>query len=243
MSKNKVETSYDFEAVTWNVYHSTNTKVLNPILQRQLAAGVTFFFMQEADGDDITKMLEGNGLQTFSYKEWRLAWVPEVWQKLSTSSRQLSKVVVKGKGSREFTVHGVLGRFKHKPTGKRLKALSYHTPAHVQRPEWNRGAPNRWEALQESFETITKLAKYSRTKHLLFAGDDNVDETKKGEPSKRWEFMLGETGMTQIQAPGGTKGKRRIDDFRFKNLVPVGKGRLAAGGGDHKLFACKFRFV
>lgn len=233
--------SNSFKAVTWNVYHATKVDELEPILEDLLSDGVSMFLMQEAGGRDITRLLEKYGLETYVFDQYRLAWDPEVWQRLSTRHRLTSNKKVFGKRG-AVKNHIVVGRFRHRFSRRKLKVVSYHTPAHVQRPEWNRRAPNRWRVLRDAMALFSRMARNAGIRHLLFGGDDNVDESRSsGGRKSRFNFLL-RTGLKQIQPPSGTHGNRKIDDFRVKGLEPVGRGYVRPGGGDHKLFVCRFRF-
>lgn len=230
-----------FKAVTWNVYMGTQVKVLRPIAKKLVTDNVSLFLMQEAGGSDITEMLKDLGLETFVYEQWRLAWNPKIWDASNVHPRRLSDVVVDAKDPNAMGWCAI-GKFTHKPSKLDLKALSYHTPSHVQRPEWNENAPNRWRSLQEQMEAMVRLARGSRIKYHLYGGDDNVDEDDGKAP--RWNFMLRTDPLRQIQAPKPTHaGGRQIDDFRVAGLKTVGPGSVRVGGGDHKLFIQEFEFV
>jgi hypothetical protein len=233
----------DVWMTTWNVFAGTDVDVLEPILQAELAAGVSFFFMQEAGGKDIDRMLRRNGLCTFVHDQFRLAWLPEVHEELHTRHRKTSNRTMDTAHGRKSN-YVALGRFRHKPSGRKWKAGSYHTPAHVQRVEWNRGAPNRWEITKDAFRLFARIAANALVPHVVFAGDDNVDERNAGDgPISRFDFLL-KGPLRQVQAPEPTHGGgRKIDDFRLKGMVPVGKGFVRRGGGDHKLFRLRLRFV
>lgn len=232
----------EFEAVVWNVYAGTEVDVLEPILRRLLHDGISMFLMNEAGGDDITKMLKRNGLKTIVYSQWRIAYAPQIWELLGKRARQTSTEVVVSKKHGPVKNFFMVGRFRHIPSGRKVKVVSYHTPSHVQQPEWNRHAPNRWRVLKDAMALLRHMASQALVRHLLAGGDDNVDEE---HGSKRhWRFMLKPgTGLRQIRSPRPTHGgDRRIDDFRIKGLEPIGHGYVGDGGGDHKFFAMKFRF-
>lgn len=227
-----------FKAVTWNVYYGTPVRVLESVLIGLLHAGVSIFFMQEAGGADITRMLKAHGLESVVFGQNRIAWNPNIWEKRHSWHRRTSKITFRRSGRRPVVDKITVAILKHRATNKRLKAVSYHKPSHTQRAEWNRNAPNRWRILKDSMALFKRMAFGSAVRHLLFGGDDNIDERK--DP-RRFRFMLN-TGLKQIQAPKPTKGNRKIDDFRIKGLVPDGEGEVRSGGGDHKLFICQFRF-
>lgn len=236
------KTGSPFKAVTWNVYYGSTVKVLEPVLKRLLKAGVSMFLMQEAGGDDITNMLERNGLKTYVFGQYRLAWDPKVWEAERTWYHELSDVVTHTtKGDAQVPLGAAIGRFKQVATGAKLKALSYHLPPHTQNPEWNKKTPNRWTALHEGVLELVNVAWRSRTKHMLFGGDDNVDEAE-GNKNGRWDFMLNTAPLNLVRAPKPTHGNRRIDDFRVTGLKS-GKGRVFKGGGDHGAYVREFDFV
>lgn len=249
-TENLVET---FMAAVWNVYAGTPTRVLEPILVRLRSAGVTMFLMSESRGNDITRMLETNGVNTWSYDQWRIAWDPEVWEPIRFAEKLVSEAVISGARGRVQN-YLVIGWFRHKPSGKKVKVISYHTPAHVQKPEWNKSAPNRWRVLVDAaafFKKMahiasTKIEKRGRFRYILAGGDDNVDERRENGQPGRWDFLLS-TGLTQIQAPEATHGRkskdRKIDDFRVLNLEPVDEGFVTEGGGDHRVFVLTLRFM
>lgn len=238
MRENDVET---FLATTWNVYFGTDVDELESHLDVELRAGVTLFLMQEAQGGDIDRMLKRNGLDTVAFGEYRIAWDPTVWELLGSKSRRVSATkLLRGKNLVEVFL--IVARLRHIPTGKKVKAISYHTPSHVQRPEWNRNAPNRWQIFKDAMYLLKEIAANSLTRHIIAGGDDNADETKaSGGSLSRWRFALS-TGLNQIQAPEPTHDTRAIDDFRVKGLVAIGRGVVSRGGGDHKKFRMKFGF-
>ena len=228
-----------FSSVVWNVYSGTPVRELEPVLRRLIREGVSMFLMNEAGGADITELLWKKGLETVVYKQWRIAFDPETWELLSHRAKKTSNAVVYSKRNGPVENFFVIARFRHKPTGKKMKAISYHTPSHVQRPEWNREAPNRWQVLNDAMALLKFMASRRMSRYVLAGGDDNVDE--RHGSARRWRFML-RNGLRQIQAPRPTKGQRKIDDFRIKGLEPVGNGYVGDGGGDHKFFVMRFRF-
>ena len=234
--------SDSFKAVTWNVYAPTPATVLAPILRQQLKKGVSIFLMQEAGSADITKMLRDAGLKTYSHSQWRIAWDPKVWTAVNRKALRLSQTSYYSKTVKHDVYSEAVEVILCDALGRSLDVISYHTPAHIQVSEATRPA-NRYQAAVESFRTLAALAKASQCRAVLFGGDDNVDENHGvGSGTSLWSAWLRPaTGLIQVQAPAGTHGKRKIDDFRIlpKTLV-VGSGWVDFGGGDHRIHGREF---
>jgi len=213
-----------FTAATWNVFNGSTPKNLEPSLKHLLhRKNVGLLFMQEMTNDDNLAMLADHDLGVaFVRPQYVVAWKKDEWVPVQhTRKISLAETTFHRVGGAEASVDACLQRLRHRPSGKVLSAMSYHTPAHVQvanKPK------NRIAALRE-VATRWKAIQKNEMKHVdavLFAGDDNVDERLRHGP---WGFMLKHaTGLRQVQAPKATHGKViKIDDFRERGLT-VGSG-------------------
>lgn len=241
-----------FKAITWNVYHGTAVKELEPILKRQLKKGVSLLLMQEAGGRDITGMLRDNGLKSFTApRQYVVAWDPELWVKAHAEKVRLSDQPYYAKGGDKEQYSDAARVILCDREGRSLETVSYHTPAGVQKQEKNR-PERRYIALVESMQTLGHMADDFPGTAVLYGGDDNWDENTGLQTPDVKPYLLGEaTGLRQLQAPGATHGRnaprrgRQIDDFRIKRgggIRPVGKGWTADGGGDHRIHGREFRW-
>jgi len=236
-----------FKAVTWNVYNGTSPEKLRPILARLRRRGVTVFLMQEVIRADVRQMLREEGLRVaYATPQYVVAWDPDVWQREGeVEDVRLGETNYYTTKGHPVWCEAVRVTLRHKPSGKTIDALSYHTPAAVQRGGPNvAGVPLRVTALRESMASLRRLSRENRADAILYGGDDNVDERH----GKGWGFMLrAATGLRQVVAPASTHGSRKpgqgrkIDDFRVRDLR-VGEGFVVEGGGDHRAHAREFTF-
>jgi hypothetical protein len=232
----------DFLAATWNVFHGSPVERLRPVLRQLRADGVTLLLMQEVSSPDVRVMLHEEGLEVaFAPRQYVVAYDPKAWE------REGSVELVRLGATRWFSVTGapqwseaVRVILRHRPSGLTVDALSYHTPAGVQRggPAID-SVPRRIAVLRESMATLTRLANEDRADAVLYGGDDNVDERH----GTGWDFMLeAATGLRQVAAPEGTHGRRRIDDFRTRGLTPLA-GHGVENVSDHDIHVRAFRFA
>lgn len=221
----------DFKTVTWNAFHGTPAKALRPVLRGLLDREVSLFLMLEMARQEQRDMLEAAGLQYFFHpRQYVIAWDPAVWTKIDAYGVRLSDHPYWARGGDNAQYSEAAEAILCDKLGRSVLAQSYHTPAHIQVPA-NKVPKNRLIATKESAAYWRQRAKAAETRAVLFGGDDNVDETKGHGP---WNFMLDKaTGLTQVQAPTPTFGKRRIDDYRVKGLV-AGPGLTLPGGGAEK---------
>lgn len=234
--------SEGFKAATWNVFVLTPVEDLKPTFNKLLLDGVTVILNQESAGRDITNMYQSRGWRTYEHGDNRISWDPEVWVKLSTRGIRLSRTAWFGenRSTPKFADAAVV-RLAERDSKRTLKALSYHTPPHVQYNDSKANVPNRVQALRESMNSLGQLVEKSRGDALLFGGDDNVDENQGwGADTRYWSFMRHPaTGLKLVQAPNGTLGNRRIDDFRVRGL-DAGVGYVLKNASDHDLHVRRF---
>lgn len=231
----------DFTAGTWNVYHDSPRRKLEPTLERIHGLGVSLLLVQEADKPEVRDMLRDAGYRVaFHPQQYVVAWDPRVWVEQEHYPVQLARTDYFANGStRPRRTEAVAAELTHRDTRHTLLALSYHTPAYVQQP----GAPlRRRQALREAAATWGRLARQTEADACLFGGDDNVDERMAHGP---WGFLLKPaTGLRQVTADEGTHGRggRRIDDFRTKGLRPIGTPVVLDTVSDHHAHLRAFRF-
>lgn len=239
-----------FRAVTWNVFGPTPADHLAPHMADQLRHhGVSLFFMQEAGGADLDKMCRDHGLETYSWDQYRLAWMPTVWVWIRGEHFYLSDQEYRDRQGREERTGGVSMIFCDR-YGRSLEAVCYHTPAHIQVPDH---PERRVTAAFEAMATLGRMADETLCRGFLAAGDDNVDEFQGyGVDSQMWLPMLARaTGLHQVQAPNPTLGDRRIDDFRYPvhGAIKVvrSSGWTDEGGGTdrppHRIHGEEFTWV
>lgn len=227
-----------FVAATWNVFHGTQVNELRPILKALLDRDqVTLILAQEASDRNVRQMFEDQGLEiAYHPPQYVIARVPAVWAaKTPGRGVVLSQTgFLSARGTLRHS-EAVVQQLIHRETGRVLRAMSYHTPAHVQIRE---PAPARVRAAIESAQKWRRMADRAETNAILFGGDDNVDEDGAFMDRLKW-FRDRYTGLRQVQSPDPTHGRRRIDDFRIRGLIPL-EGKTRFGGGDHKIHVRKF---
>jgi hypothetical protein len=237
------QTQPAFLAATWNVYHGSPPSKLRPVLRQLRDDGVTLFLMQEVSSPEVRVMLHEEGLEVaFAPRQYVVAYDPGTWE------REGAVELVRLGLTRWFSTTGapqwseaVRVILRHRQSGLTVDALSYHTPAGVQRggqPAID-SVPRRIAVLRESMATLTRLANEARADAVLYGGDDNVDE----HHGTGWDFMLEPaTGLHQVVAPEGTHDNRKIDDFRVRGLVPM-DGRVVENVSDHDIHVRAFTFA
>jgi len=234
-----------FKAVTWNVYHGTETKELEPIAANLQRKGVSLFLMQEAGGQDITKMLRGLGLQTFLHpRQYRVAWDPESWTELGSEGVELSDQPYWAKGGGNVQKSEAARTILGDQLGRTLDVVSYHTPAHIQVRDF---PERRYIATLESLATLAEMAEESHATAFLGGGDLNWDPDE-GIQREAMTAAIKLGGLRLIQAPDATHGKRReIDHFHLvrggKLRQVKGQGWVQDGGGDHRVHGQAFRWA
>lgn len=229
-----------FKAATWNVFHGTDLNVLRPILKYLRKEGVTLLLIQEGQNRHLPDLLSEFGLVAIRGGfECIVAYDPKVWEQKKARTVRLSPTTYFRKSGKAVPfMESPLLVLRHKATGKKVKALSYHTPSAVQRGgKPNRKVAARLRVTENAMRLFRRIGGNAR-KAVLFGGDDNWDERHGRWPIVSRKF----TGLRVVQAPSGTHGKRRIDDFRIKGLG-VGEGYTLFGGGDHRVHVREFRWL
>lgn len=225
-----------FAAATWNVYHGTKLDELRPILRDLRRDGVTLFLIQEGQRNGLLGLLEAHGLVGVrGGPESLVAYDPQKWREKKRRIVQLAtSTYYRVTGRRVPLMYSPMVKLQCLGCGRKVKALSYHTPSAVQRGgKPNRGAARRLRVTESAMRLFRRLARHTKGRvALLFGGDDNFDERL-----GHWhELTQPFTGLQVVQAPTGTHGNgaRRIDDFRVRGLH-VGEGYTTPGGGDHRV--------
>jgi exonuclease III len=226
-----------FTAATWNVNHGSSGKHLLPYAKRMKARRVDILILQEV------KRSKG-ALMAFRAAGYRIVHVePEfavAWDNARFEHIRHRAVVLSDIDYWKDENRALIVVLRDRLTGELVKVMSYHPPAHVQAPK-HVTHPRVLRVLRDAAATWDRIARRSRPA-CLFAGDDNVDEHKGWSPAGRWDFMLNGP-LRQVRAPKPTHGKRRIDDFRVRDLKPVGRGEVYAVGSDHRAFVQTFRYA
>lgn len=228
-----------FKAATWNLLHTVPAAQQAAPLAKARHHGVTLFLIQEADAPGIQQVFRDAGLETFLHpRQYMLAWDPAAWMARATWGTRLAPTPYYAKGSSHEMYSEAAMAILCDEKGRTLTAMSYHTPAAVQVPT-SQATQHREQVTREAAATWGELARGAKTHACLFGGDDNVDEGRGGP--RRWGFLLrAATGLRQVQAPSGTHGQRRIDDFRVRGRLRVGDGWVMDTPGDHRLHGRTF---
>lgn len=229
-----------FTAATWNVYHGTPAVKVGQTVARLRERGVSLLLLQEVQSKEVDAAIRvaGYKLARPNLQQYAIAYDPAAWAALTEPRLiSLSPTEYKTHGGRTIHVGAALLTLQHKRSGRRLTAMSYHLPPHVQVDPSNR-PPRRIKALRQSMARMKQLAVNSENP-CLFGGDDNVDERRAFAAFFR--FMTNGR-LRQTQAPHPTHaGGRKIDDFRSIRLR-VGKGSVLSTPSDHKAHIRQFGF-
>jgi hypothetical protein len=231
----------EFRATTWNMgggepHGGPTDEASDRVLTEVKAMGASVILGQEVQEETNIRALHELGYKTFrALPESLVAWLPEVWT-------CVYKDVVRLNPDAPFhrkTSHPVYVNMAYvilcNDEGVSMDVGSYHTPSSVQEPN---PAPERMAALRQSMETLGDLAEDSKCHATLFGGDDNVDEEG---PMGEWGFMLRRsTGLRLVRAPRNTLGRRKVDDFRVRNLKPKNSGAIVHGPTDHNAYLQRF---
>lgn len=229
--------SATFVACSWNVHHSTTGSQLVQPIKRFEQLGVDVMLVQEL------KRNKG-GVKAFKALRWGIVHAePEfavAWNKARFEYVRHREVVLSDEDYWKGENKALIVVLRDRTNGRLVKCMSYHTPAHVQAPRHVTNA-KVLRVLREAADKWRRVARRTPRAACLFAGDDNVDELKGWSPAGGWDFMLNGP-LTQVRAPEPTHGRRRIDDFRVRDLEPVGRGSVHATGSDHRAHVRRFRY-
>jgi hypothetical protein len=225
-----------FLAATWNVNHGSTGAHLLPYVRRMRKYGVDILILQEVKKSKgaVGAFKAAGYLIEHVEPEFAVAWNPARFDYV-----RHRMIVLTGIDYWKSENRALIVVLRDKLTGRRIKVMSYHTPAHVQAPHHVTNS-KVLPVLRAAVKTWNRVARRSAIA-CLFAGDDNADEHKGWSPIGGWDFML-EGPLTQVRAPEPTHHKRRIDDFRVRGLVPVGRGEVWNVGSDHRAFIQEFSF-
>lgn len=206
-----------FTAVTYNVEHSNNARTLSKFFHRIADLVPDVWLLQEVKPHKgIEDLLQSMGFACRRVQpEFCIAWSEAVWTYVSSRRVQMSPI-------HYWTVnYAFIVVLEHRATGKRVRFMTYHPPAHVQGKSF-KGWRKVFAVLKDAVAKWNRIAKSDGQDIVAncFAGDDNVDEHKGWHPKGGWEFML-HGPLKQITAPHGTHGGRKIDDFRVSGIRPV----------------------
>ncbi len=226
-----------FTAVTWNVYHgSAGSSLVQPIKRFQ-SLGVHIYLLQEVKkAKGAVRVFKAAGLEIVHIEpEFAVAWEPGRFEYI-----RHREVVLSDENYWKSENKALIVVLRDRLTGRLVKCMTYHTPAHVQAPR-HVTFPKVSRVVREAAATWRRIGRRSRPV-CLFGGDDNVDEHKGWSPAGGWDFMLNGP-LEQVRAPAGTHGPRKIDDFRVRDLKPVGRGSVHETGSDHRAYVQQFRYV
>ena len=231
-----------FKVATWNMGGGEERGGPTPdqadrVLTRLERMGCSVVLGQEAQEANDREALRDLGYRVHrAQPETLVAWQPGLWTPVLLDEVVLNPTSPFFRKGGDKPIYVTAARaILCSNWGQSVECLSYHTPSSVQ--PLAQAPENREAALRESMDTMAELADDSLATAVLFGGDDNVDE-RHGS----WPFMLEvETGLRQVVAPGNTLGRRRVDDFRVRDLV-VMAGTVVEGPTHHNAHARKMRF-
>lgn len=233
-----VEPLGSFKAVTWNVFNGAVRATVEPILDAQVALGVSLLLGQEAKAAWWPELLASRGFKVVNLNQCLVAWRTDTWTRVAGGAVNLATTPWFAKGFNTPRLNESCWAYLCDDKGRSVDALSYHTAPAVQVAESIR-PERRFVSTIESFAYLGQRAHDAETTAVLYGGDDNVDEQLgEGSDVGLWSPLLaGATGLRQVQAPEPTHGKRRrIDDFRVtrRGRLQVGDGWVFDGGADHR---------
>lgn len=245
-----------FPVVTLNVFSGTPVKTLEPVLKKQRDQHNPWaWLMQEAQGRDITTMMNDLGYATVSDGQFRLAWLPLNphtrigFQMLWWDRVHLSDTPYFAKGDRDPIYSDGLHFVMADGYGRTVEGVNFHTPPFVQQPD-SASTLRRRKIAFESFATMGQIEDDSVATGFLAGGDMNIDpDTGRGAGDDTWDpIKVAATGLRIVQAPAPTHDKRSIDNF-----LTVPKGALrptkqawvfdVPDPGDHNGHGRIFRWV
>lgn len=221
-----------FTAATYNVYHRTKVAAIVQTITRVTREyGVTVWLLQEATQRGLGQALEAAG---WSWRhvdpEFMIAWDSDEWTHVRHRELVLSPTKYWAL-SKALVV--VLRNNRTGRVSRRVKFMTYHTPAHVQTAKLRSKFRRAWQALRESVARWNELASNTLIA-CCFGGDDNAVER-----GRFWRWMV-RGPLKQVQAPEGTHGKRPIDDFRIRKLTAEQPGWVESAPGDHDIHIRRF---
>lgn len=230
-----------FKAATWNMGGGERPGPADDeakdVLNKIHRAGVDLVFGQEVQDIHDRRHMRALGFRVvFVRPESLVAWDPASWVLISWKDVTLNPNNPYFRKGKDVPIYVHMAEvILSDLEGRTVRVGSYHTPAAVQQPD----APERrLDALKESMEILGSRARGSHTHAVLYGGDDNVDEALGHGP---WGFMrMRTTGLRLVRAPSNTLGRRKVDDFRSRNLKVIGKGQVIQGPTHHNAFIQKF---
>lgn len=226
-----------FRACTWNVHHGSNGKELEPHVKKFKDMGVDIFLLQEVKPkkNALDPFMRAGYRFRYASPEFAVAWNPERFKYIRHRKVLMSPI-------KYWTLNRALVVvLEDLKTGDTVKTMTYHPPAHVQRPS-HKTFRTVFRVLHDVVNKWNRIAKRSKTDACLFGGDDNVDENSGWSPRGGWDFMLNGP-LHQVTSPKGTHGKRQIDDFRIRGLKCVRKVGVYETPSDHDAFIADFSYT
>lgn len=226
-----------FRACTWNVHHSNGNEEITPDAEKFFAKGVDIFLLQEVKPKKgaLDPFIRNGYRFRYVTPEFAIAWNPQRFQYLRHRKVLMSPIKY---WSINYALTVVL---RDKKTGKTLRCMSYHPPAHVQAPR-HVTYEKVSAVLRDVVKRWNRFARRGNIDAHLYGGDDNVDENSGFSPAGGWDFMVNGP-LEQIQAPRGTHGGRQIDDFRVRGLRCVEKVGVYETKSDHDAFIADFTYT
>lgn len=231
-----------FRADNVNLLHSTTWRDWRAtFVRRREDAGVSLWTLQELSTPGVWEGLEAIGLEVWRHpRQYGIAYDPEVWRGLHWRGGEVGPLYGSKGGGRQRAGF-VAGTLQLRGDGRRLRVVSAHPPSGVQTPSGpSDKAPNRVDALKAVMRFLERDNRRRNAAGFLAGLDDNVDESR--QPGE-WPFMRRRvTGLTQVQPPRPTHGRRRIDPF-FVDDLRVGPGETYETAGDHDAHSRPFTFL
>ena len=202
-----------FIVADWNAHHDSSYAEVERILGR-LVAEASVLILQEINksADRIPQNLAKKyGWRYRSAAEFAIVWDPEVWEFVRSDLRVMSTKPYWASPNRALIV--VL---RHKRTGREVRFMSYHPPAHVQAP----GHVTHDNVMAVYRDFCNERQRIARNSNIpcCFAGDGNVDPKKGWAPPNGWGFAFNQPPLDYVRAPEPTHGNRHIDEFMIDGV-------------------------
>lgn len=229
-----------FFAVGWNVHHNTPKDELANDLEwlEEIWPRLQIIILQElkpAKGHDDVFRQGGYQIKT-AKPEYGIATDPIRFKFLRKRRLRVGDLTY-------WTVpYLFVCWYKDRATGKIIKVITCHPPAHVQRKDANEKWPNVRKVARDTYGLIQKLSiRPARRKNIvvLAEGDLNIDiNGKNAKPFRYWLRGV----PVWLWTGTNTHGGREIDVFGTEGLTPVGKLRSTFTYGDHKAIGRFFQY-
>jgi hypothetical protein len=204
-----------FRVGFWNLNHGTNANEASPLLSKMKKLGCGLLILNEVKRSrGILELLRGLGYEVaYNDPEFCVAWLPRLWEDRWDRDLVLSE--------HDYWLsrnEALLVRLEHKPTGRELKAISEHLPAHIVRRD-HPTFENVLEVHKDAAQKNAKLAERTPDDVAILIGRDSNIDPKRDRPVYRDTWDWAYKGYDYVRSPDPTHGgSRHIDEFLTKGL-------------------------